>query len=54
MPLGIACVFRLEVIGHVFSRVEGCVSWHWAGGSLSGKAVCALIAGVGAVLSAIL
>ena len=54
MPLGIACVFRLEVIGLVLSRVEGCVSWHWAGGSLSGKAACALIAGVGAVLPAIL
>lgn len=23
MPLGIACVFRLEVIGLVLSRVEG-------------------------------
>lgn len=54
MPLGIACVFRLEVIGLALSRVEGCVSWHWAGGSLSGKAACALIAGVGAVLPAIL
>ena len=54
MPLGVACVFKLEVIGLVLSRIEGCVSWHWAGGSLSGKAACALIAGVGAVLSAIL
>lgn len=54
MPLGIACVFRLEVIGLVLSCVEGCVSWRWAGGSLSGRAACALIAGVGAVLSAIL
>lgn len=54
MPLGIACVFRLEVIGLVLSRVEGRVSWHWAGGSRHGKAACALIAGVGAVFPAIL
>ena len=54
MPLGIACVFWLEVIGLVLSRVEGCASWHWAGASHHGKAACALIAGVGAVLSAIL
>lgn len=47
-------MFRLEVIGLALSRVEGCVSWRWAGGSLSGKAACFFIAGVGAVLSAIL
>lgn len=54
VPLGIACVFRLEVIGLVLSRVEGCVSWRWAGGSRHGKTACSFIAGVGAVLSAIL
>ena len=54
MPLGIACVFRLEVIGIVLSRVEGCVSWHWTGGSRHGKAASLFIAGVGAVLPAIL
>ena len=54
MPLGIARVFRFEVIGLVLSRVEGCVSRHWAGGSRHGKAASLFIAGVGAVLSAIL
>ena len=54
MPLGIACVFRLEVIGLAFGCVGGGVSWRWAGGSLSGKAACALIAGVGAVLPGVL
>ena len=54
MPLGIACVFRLEVIGLALGCVGGCVSWRWAGGSRHGKTACALIAGVGAVLPAIL
>lgn len=34
--------------------VLGGISWRWAGASHHGKAACALIAGVGAVLSAIL
>ena len=54
MPLGVACVFKLEVIGLVLSSVEGCVSWHWAGGSRHGKTACLFIAGIGAVLPAIL
>lgn len=54
MPLGIACVFRLEVIGLALGCVGGGVSWRWAGGSLSGKAARSFIAGVGAVLPAIL
>lgn len=54
MPLGIACVFRLEVIELALGCVGGCVSWRWAGGSRHGKTACSFIAGVGAVLSAIL
>ena len=54
VPLGIACVFRLEVIVLAFGRVEGCVSWRWAGGSRHWKTACSFIAGVGAVLPAIL
>lgn len=54
MPLGIACVFRLEVIGLALGCVGGGVSWRWAGSSRHGKTACSFIAGVGAVLPAIL
>lgn len=47
-------MLKLEIIGLALGCVGGGVSWRWAGGSLSGKAACALIAGVGAVLPAIL